>query len=91
MFRSFWVLFWWTAVLVLTPSACYAGRGLCRPFGVGGGIMKLGGAVQGIVMSCDVITRWWTTLATRAVKLPVGCDLCGQASQVYIYLGAIHK
>ena len=29
--------------------------------------MKLGGAVQGIVMSCDVITGWWTTLATRAV------------------------
>ena len=47
--------------------------------------MKLGGAVQGIVMSCDVITRWWTTLATRAVKLPVGCDLCGQAYQFHIY------
>ena len=46
-----------TAVPVLTPSACYAGRGLFRPFGVGGGIMKLGGAAQGIVMSCDVITR----------------------------------
>ena len=45
--------------------------------------MKLGGAVQGIVMSCDVITRWWTTLATRAVKLPIGCDLCGQASPYY--------
>ena len=48
--------------------------------------MKLGGAARGIVMSCDVITGWWTTLVTRGVKLPVGCDLCGLASQFHIYL-----